>query len=520
MRRALLHLASSACVFGVVCACGSRTGLQSPDPLADGGPTPDCFTNEDCDNSDKCKPQSCVAGKCVKGAEVKCDDGDPCTDDSCDPQTGNCIFRPVSLDLDGDGHRGPKPGKKAGDPDACGDDCDDTNPKAYPGAPEVCDGVDNDCNGIVDDGAQYLPKQGAGDGVRLSSAALTKSYPGGLAFDGTHYFADYTGTAPKERIFGGLIDRDGKHLTPESRLAQVESDAYAGTAVWTGDRFGVVWEDRRFNNYEVFFAMYDKAGQKMAPGDVRVSDSQNFSVNPSLVWTGREFVVVWQDGEGADGSFDVYAQRLELDGRLIGSAARLTQQGGESPRVAAGRPGLGIAWTRTRFDGPRVFFRAFDYQLQPLGQEVQLSPQGTPGRYPEIVWNQKNFVAAWTDPTTTRTSVWGAVVDGTGNTVVAAKQISDSPRFARDPSLIPLGDRVIVVFADSRDQNGGFELYSRMLDDRLVPKGPSARLTTHVGDSTSPIAHFGPEGEIGVLFRDDREGAPQTYFTSLVCRAP
>jgi len=42
-------------------------------------------------------------------------------------------------DRDGDGH-------------AC-IDCDDTNPAIHPGAAEVCDGKDNDCNGIADDAA-------------------------------------------------------------------------------------------------------------------------------------------------------------------------------------------------------------------------------------------------------------------------------------------------------------------------------------------------------------------------------
>ncbi len=38
-----------------------------------------------------------------------------------------------------------------GDGWPAGSDCDDANPATYAGAPEICDGQDNDCNGIVDD---------------------------------------------------------------------------------------------------------------------------------------------------------------------------------------------------------------------------------------------------------------------------------------------------------------------------------------------------------------------------------
>jgi hypothetical protein len=47
------------------------------------------------------------------------------------------MFPVTEADLDGDGSP------------TCAGDCNDANPSRYPGAPELCDGLDNDCNGVV-----------------------------------------------------------------------------------------------------------------------------------------------------------------------------------------------------------------------------------------------------------------------------------------------------------------------------------------------------------------------------------
>ena len=74
---------------------------------------------------------------------VDCDDDDPTVHpgaaELCDGLDNNCDSNvpPEENDVDGDGYR------------ICQGDCDDDEPTVYPGATELCDGLDNDCDSTV-----------------------------------------------------------------------------------------------------------------------------------------------------------------------------------------------------------------------------------------------------------------------------------------------------------------------------------------------------------------------------------
>jgi hypothetical protein len=178
-----------------------------------------------------------------------------------------------------------------------------------------------------------------------------------------------------------------------------------------------------------------------------------------------------------------------------------------------------MSWMRGDAGTQSIFFRPFGFDLTPIAGEVELTA-GTRGERPAMVWNGNAFSVAWTRSDAV-SSVWGAVVDAKSVITTPLKKISDSSRFARDPVLIALGDRTLLVDADNRDQNTGYEIYSRMLTPTLdpYPNSNSARVTSAVGDSIAPYAKFGPKGDVGILFRDDRNGPAQTYFTHLSCEA-
>lgn len=94
----------------------------------------------DCDDSDP---------NVYEGAEPLCDGKDTDCDGS-NTDTGIAS----EADSDKDGHRICDAQCEDGEAQPCIDDCDDTKPSVYEGAAELCDGIDNNCNTIVDTDGQ------------------------------------------------------------------------------------------------------------------------------------------------------------------------------------------------------------------------------------------------------------------------------------------------------------------------------------------------------------------------------
>ena len=106
----------------------------------------------DCDDGNAALHPLDADGDGVSSCDGDCDDTDSLRapgrveGSACDGVDEDCVVDPGEADADGDGAL------------VCtGADCDDDDGTAWSGAPELCDSVDNDCNGITDD----VPHQGA-----------------------------------------------------------------------------------------------------------------------------------------------------------------------------------------------------------------------------------------------------------------------------------------------------------------------------------------------------------------------
>ncbi|MEQ8461695.1 MAG: MopE-related protein [Sandaracinaceae bacterium] len=269
-------------------ACGGPDG--PPDAASDSGlepadTGPSCSEDMDCDDGLFCNGEEvCAMGRCVPGDAPDCDDGIECTIDTCDETRDACESEAPDADDDGfgdatcvDGAGAPLGtdcddanadrfpgnfercdaenvdedcdpttfGAVDGDGDGqlaarccnemdgalvCGTDCDDTRAGISPLVPEVCNGLDDDCDGTVDEGVALMgfvdgDYDGVGDDARAMIACADA--PGFATVGGD---CD-DGDAAVRPGFAELCDGDDNDCDGTIDESPTEVD-------WYGDRDG------------------------------------------------------------------------------------------------------------------------------------------------------------------------------------------------------------------------------------------------------------------------------------------
>ncbi|MBL0316439.1 MAG: T9SS type A sorting domain-containing protein [Flavobacteriales bacterium] len=146
-------------------ADGDGYGDASTSTTACTAPSGYVTDSTDCDDAD---------ASVNPGTDEVCNNG---VDDNCSGAIDELALATYYMDADGDGY-----GDPSSSVDDCeqpsgyvadGTDCDDTNADVYPGATEVCNEVDDDCDSTTDEDIVFVMYYADGDGDGYGDPAVT-----------------------------------------------------------------------------------------------------------------------------------------------------------------------------------------------------------------------------------------------------------------------------------------------------------------------------------------------------------
>ena len=272
----------------------------------------------------------------------------------------------------------------------CGSDCRIPSGNSCTPPPERCNGIDDDCDGIRDNGFQCQRGESqtcttaCGNGTKICTENCT--------------WGDCTG--PSGECSPGDRQDCSSSLPCGVGTKTCQSNCYWGSCNQTTAAETCNGRDDDCDGY------IDETVKVKLTGDIRVTNTSVSSDLPFILWTGSEYFIFWQEGiyheQLSESEREIYAARLNASGIKIGSDIQITNTQGDhyvvNPVIAGSE--IGVFWSDYRsLNGYDIYMTKLNFSGVKIVSDTLLvdSPSSGWAWIPGPVWTGSQYAVAWMD---------------------------------------------------------------------------------------------------------------------------
>ncbi|NQU83938.1 MAG: hypothetical protein HQ536_04475, partial [Parcubacteria group bacterium] len=238
----------------------------------------------------------------------------------------------------------------------------------------------------------------------------------GVAWWDSRAFSDTNYT--KGALYYQKINAADSSIGNNIRVTTTSSSAFDPDFIWGNNEYAAVWADDRDSQSEIYFVRFDELGNILGTDDIRVTETEEDSLNPSLVWDGSSYGIIWQEKAqniGSSGThYEIYYQKINTAGEKVGDAVKLTTKDNgdsEAPSIVLNSDKYGIAWADYRGNSDK-----------------------------------------------SQSDIYFMEINSDGVIITPEENVSMSESLSFEPSITNLSGEYILIYTD--DRHGEYEMYS------------------------------------------------------------
>ena len=385
-------------------------------------------------------------------------------------------------------------------------------------------------NGNTDIYAQRYNSTGTpqGSNFKVNTDAGTADQRGpGIAIDGSGSFVitweDYRNG--NMDIYAQRYNSTG---TPQGSNFKVNDDA-GTTYQWSpaialdgSGNFIIIWQDNRSGNYDIYAQRYNSVGTPQGSNFIVNTDAGTANQwSPAIAMDGSgNFVITWEDLR--NGNYDIYAQRCNSSGTLLGSNFKVNTDVGTADQFAPaiamdGSGNFVITWEDYRNGNPDIYAQRYNSAGTPQGSYFQVNTDaGTAdqGGTAIAMDGSGNFVITWIDERNVDSDIYAQLYNSAGTPQGSNFKVNTDagttdqwgPAIAIDGS-----GNFVITWEDLR--NGNFDIYAQQYNSAGTPQGFNFKVNSDAGTTyqyASAIAMDG-SGNFFIIWQDYRNGNMDIY---------